>query len=202
MKQAVLTALLVDCSRARKPDDELLSQLRARGFQTKTARDPRRAAAVVAKGGVQIVLLLLGKRSQAVDEILPRFRAVNADVPVLALTEQRTLEESLQVLRGGAADYLDRRQLDGRLDETLNRIIAEKGFTPSLEHRLIATVGERLAAARRSKRLTLRQLGTRTDLSPSLLSQIERARTNPSVATLLKLTRALHLRLDELFLGF
>lgn len=48
-------------------------------------------------------------------------------------------------------------------------------------------VGERLREMRLSRGLSLRELGTRTGLSPTLLSQVERGVTEPSLLTLRKL---------------
>jgi len=60
-------------------------------------------------------------------------------------------------------------------------------------HRL----GERIRTARQNAGLTLRQLGSATGVSASLLSQIENDRAKPSVTTLYSLVGTLGLSLDE-----
>jgi transcriptional regulator with XRE-family HTH domain len=59
-------------------------------------------------------------------------------------------------------------------------------------------MGERLRAARGAQRLSLRELARRLGVSPSLISQIETGRANPSVSTLYAIAAELDVSLDEL----
>ena len=59
-------------------------------------------------------------------------------------------------------------------------------------------MGERLRAARRDRHLSLRVLAERLGVSPSLISQIETGRANPSVSTLYAIAAELDVSLDEL----
>jgi transcriptional regulator with XRE-family HTH domain len=59
-------------------------------------------------------------------------------------------------------------------------------------------MGERLRAARSERRLSLRELAGRLGVSPSLISQIETGRANPSVSTLYAIAAELDVSLDEL----
>lgn len=59
-------------------------------------------------------------------------------------------------------------------------------------------MGEHLREARRSRRLSLRDLAERLGVSPSLISQIETGRANPSVSTLYAIAAELDVSLDEL----
>jgi transcriptional regulator with XRE-family HTH domain len=59
-------------------------------------------------------------------------------------------------------------------------------------------IGDRLRARRQELGLSLRDVAGRLGLSPSLISQIERGRANPSVSTLYSLVAELDLSLDEL----
>jgi transcriptional regulator with XRE-family HTH domain len=60
-------------------------------------------------------------------------------------------------------------------------------------------VGERIRDRRQSLNMSVRELARRLTLSPSLISQIERGKANPSVATLYAITTELKMSLDELF---
>jgi transcriptional regulator with XRE-family HTH domain len=60
-------------------------------------------------------------------------------------------------------------------------------------------IGERLREARRSQGLTARDVAKRVGVSPSLISQIERDKVNPSVSTLWGLVTVLGLTMSELF---
>jgi transcriptional regulator with XRE-family HTH domain len=59
-------------------------------------------------------------------------------------------------------------------------------------------IGEHLRARRHARGLSLRELADRLGVSPSLISQIERGRANPSVSTLYQIVAELDVSLDEL----
>src|SRR6478752_798791 len=60
-------------------------------------------------------------------------------------------------------------------------------------------IGERLREARQSQGLTARDVARRIGVSPSLISQIERDKVNPSVSTLWALVTVLGLHMGDLF---
>lgn len=203
MPSQTLTVLVLDITKARTKDEELVALLRERSFQVKTMRDPRRGASSLRKGETQIVVLLIGRRCKHPPaEVLTRLRDANADVPTIVLSPSPQLDEAVMSLREHAFDYLDRRQLEESLPAALERAIAEKGYSRSPEETLLEQLGVRLRAARLEQQLTLRQLASRTGVSLSLLSQIELNHTNPSITTLFRVTRALGLPLERLFSRF
>ncbi len=59
-------------------------------------------------------------------------------------------------------------------------------------------IGQTIKELRTSKNLTLDQLATQSGLSKSMLSQIERNKTNPTVGTLWSLTQALGVDIADL----
>lgn len=61
-------------------------------------------------------------------------------------------------------------------------------------------LGQKIAAARTSKNLSLRQLAERINVTPSLLSQIERGLANPSLNTLRMIAVSLEVPLFSLFI--
>ena len=62
-------------------------------------------------------------------------------------------------------------------------------------------IGGRLREARRARNLSLRGLAQVLGVSPSLISQIETGRANPSVSTLYAIAGELNVSLDELLFG-
>lgn len=62
----------------------------------------------------------------------------------------------------------------------------------------IPELGQKLRAHRKSSGLTLKQLSERSKVSISMLSQIERGQTNPTFATVWRLTSALGTTVDSL----
>ncbi len=63
----------------------------------------------------------------------------------------------------------------------------------------LPAVGSHIRNRRQSLELSVRELARRVGLSASLISQIERGKATPSVATLYAITNELGLSLDELF---
>lgn len=61
------------------------------------------------------------------------------------------------------------------------------------------SVGERIKALRREQGMTLAQLGQKTSLSVSYLSQIERDKTTPALSTLTGIAKALKVPLRYFF---
>jgi transcriptional regulator with XRE-family HTH domain len=60
-------------------------------------------------------------------------------------------------------------------------------------------VGRRLREIRRARRLTLKEVADRAQISESFLSQIERGRSGASVASLQRIAAALELAVSDLF---
>jgi transcriptional regulator with XRE-family HTH domain len=60
-------------------------------------------------------------------------------------------------------------------------------------------VGDRLRAIRRLRRITLKTVADRAELSESFLSQVERGRANASVASLKRISAALGVNVADLF---
>jgi transcriptional regulator with XRE-family HTH domain len=74
---------------------------------------------------------------------------------------------------------------------------APEGSRPAERDR--STLGERLRHARVQQGLSLRELARRLEVSPSLVSQIETAKIQPSVRTLYAIVTELGVSLDEMF---
>jgi transcriptional regulator with XRE-family HTH domain len=68
----------------------------------------------------------------------------------------------------------------------------DRSFEPS-------KVGSRLREARKSRGISLRELARRVGVSPSLVSQIELDRVNPSVSTLYALVTELGMTMSDVF---
>ncbi len=60
-------------------------------------------------------------------------------------------------------------------------------------------IGKKVREARNKNGMSLRELATHVEVSPSLLSQIENGKANPSVDTLYKIARELGVPVDHFF---
>jgi transcriptional regulator with XRE-family HTH domain len=68
-----------------------------------------------------------------------------------------------------------------------------------MNHDDVLNIGARFRAARQKQKLSLRELASRANVSPSLLSQIENGRANPSVMTLYNVAEALSVSVTYFF---
>ncbi len=73
---------------------------------------------------------------------------------------------------------------------------------PGVVVRGTATIEWLEGELRKTRSLTLKQMARRTNLSVSLLSQIERAESSASVSSLFKVATALDVPLTDLFAGY
>lgn len=72
---------------------------------------------------------------------------------------------------------------------------------PKRKHEGTPELGSKLKALRLERKLTLDQLAQKTNISKSMLSQIERDETNPTFAILWTLTQSLRIELSDLVAG-
>src|SRR5262245_43024092 len=77
--------------------------------------------------------------------------------------------------------------------------VAGDGAPPALDVTVPETLGARIRHERQAAGLTVRRLAARIHVSPSLISQIERGRATPSVATLWAIATELGLPIGDLF---
>jgi transcriptional regulator with XRE-family HTH domain len=64
---------------------------------------------------------------------------------------------------------------------------------------VLDSIGERLRELRQARGIGVRELARRVDITPSMLSQLERGTTKPSVGTLFRLAAALETTTDSFF---
>jgi transcriptional regulator with XRE-family HTH domain len=78
-------------------------------------------------------------------------------------------------------------------------IVERSGYYMNTNNAISLEVGSRLKELRESRRISMRELARRSDLSANALSMIERNLTSPSVSTLTKLASALEIPITAFF---
>ena len=66
---------------------------------------------------------------------------------------------------------------------------------------VIAAIGSRLRSFRQEREMTLQELADVTDLSPSMLSLVERGRAAPSIQSLIVIANALNVTMSDLIVA-
>lgn len=145
-----------------------------------------------------VILDLMMPEINGVD-LLEEIRKFDRDIAIIIFTGYPSVDTAVQGLRYKVDDYI-RKPFDiEEFNESLERILREKGLLIDPEEELLMTIGKNIRQTRKEQSLTLKQMSRRTGLSVSLLSQIERAESSASVSSLFKLATALDCRLTDFF---
>jgi len=176
--------------------------LGSEGFDVSTLADPSEALERIRDEVFHLVVLDLMMPKVSGIYLLAQIRAVDDDIAVIILTGYPSLETASASIQHEVSAYIHKPFTPAEFREVIARIAKKKGLVLRREDELHATIGRQIRDLRKARGLTLRQLSRRTNLSVSLLSQIERAESSASVSSLFKVAGALDVRLTDLFGGY
>ena len=189
--------LIVDDDRAIC--DYMQTLLEKDGFVVKTKSDPTAVEDEVRQGSYHVIILDLMMPKLDGIEVLKRIRAFDSDVAVIIFTAHPNLDTAVASMKLDAVDYIKKPFNVDEFREVLARVMKKKGLARTPEEQLHKIIGDTIRGLRKSKELTLKQMSRRTGLSISLLSQIERAESSPSISSLYKIAMALETKIQDLF---
>jgi len=194
---AQLKVLVVD-------DDESVCEclqelLEPDGCEVVTVSDPETAMTTLREDSFHIMTLDLMMPKLGGIPLLDKIRKVDRDVAVVILTGYPSLESATDAIDLDVSAYMQKPFSADELRQTIARVARKKGIVVRREDELHITIGRNIRAARKKRNLTLKEMGRRSGLSVSLLSQIERAESSASVSSLFKIATALDVRITELF---
>lgn len=175
------------------------TMLGAAGYDVVTLSDPGKA--VEAIRGDDFHLLIIDLMMPKVDgiELIKSIRKVDSDVAIVVFTGYPSVDTAVEALKLDVSDYVKKPFEVDEFREKIAEVLRKKGFLLNPETELHKTIGANIRRLRKDSDLTLKQLSRRTNLSVSLLSQIERAESSASVSSLYKIAVALGVRLTVLF---
>ena len=173
--------------------------LTADGFEVTTLNDPLAVEETVRAGGFHLLVLDLMMPKMDGVEVLERVRRVDKDIAVVIFTGYPSLDTAVQSMKLDAVDYLKKPFNPDEFRAVLERVLRKKGLSRTPEEDLHKVIGESIRRLRKDAGLTLKLLSRRTNLSVSLLSQIERAESSASISSLYKIATALDVRIQDLF---
>lgn len=197
---AKLSVLVVD------DDPDVLEYLQdflgAEGFEVTTLSDPTLAVERVRDEVFHLVVLDLMMPKVSGMDLLQQIRAVDDDIAVIILTGHPSLDTATASIQHEVSAYIHKPFTPAEFRDVIARIAKKKGLVLRREDELHAAIGRQIRDLRKARGLTLKQMARRTNLSVSLLSQIERAESSASVSSLFKVATALDVRLTDLFGGY
>jgi len=173
--------------------------LASEGYRVKCVNDPTQALGEVKADDYHVCVLdLMMPKLNGID-LLEQIRQTDDDLAVIILTGYPSLETATSSIQHDVSAYIRKPFSINEFRDAIHRIAKKKGLLLRREDELHATIGRSIRELRKSRGLTLKQMSRRTNLSVSLLSQIERAESSASVSSLFKVATALDVKITELF---
>ena len=179
--------------------DYMQTLLENDGFQVKAMSDPTLVEDEVRTGDYHVIILDLMMPKLDGIEVLRRIRGIDKDIAVVIFTAHPNLDSAIASMKLDAVDYIKKPFNVDEFRDVLSRVMRKKGLARTPEEQLHKIIGDTIRTLRKEKELTLKQMSRRTGLSISLLSQIERAESSPSISSLYKISVALDSRIQDLF---
>ena len=178
------------------------TMLSASGYQVATMTDPTSVVERIREEEFHILVIDLMMPQIDGIELIERIRRVDTDVAIVVFTGYPSVETAIDALKLNVSDYVKKPFDIETFRDTISDVLKRKGIVFNMEERLHQSIGEIVRRLRKENALTLKQLARRTGLSPSLLSQIERAESSASVSSLYKIASGLGVKLTVLFGDF
>ena len=173
--------------------------LKSEGFGVRVMSDPTQVLGELKEDDYHVVVLdLMMPKLNGID-LLSQIRSTDDDIAVIILTGYPSLETATSSIEHNVSAYIRKPFSINEFRDALHRIAKQKGLILRREDELHTTIGRSIRELRKARGLTLKQMSRRTNLSVSLLSQIERAESSASVSSLFKVATALDVRITELF---
>ena len=179
--------------------DFMQSLLEKDGFIVKTLSDPTLVEDEIRQGDYHVMILDLMMPKMDGIEVLKKIRTLDSDIAVIIFTAHPNLDSAVASMKLDAVDYIKKPFNVDEFREVLARVMKKKGLARTPEEQLHKIIGDTIRTMRKEKELTLKQMSRRTGLSISLLSQIERAESSPSISSLYKIAIALDSKIQDLF---
>ena len=173
--------------------------LKSEGFGVRVMSDPTKALETLKADDYHVCVLdLMMPKLNGID-LLGQIRSTDDDIAVIILTGYPSLETATSSIEHNVSAYIRKPFSINEFREALHRIAKQKGLILRREDELHTTIGRSIRELRKNRGLTLKQMSRRTNLSVSLLSQIERAESSASVSSLFKVATALDVKITDLF---
>ena len=179
--------------------DFMQSLLEKDGFVVKTLSDSTLVEDEVRQGDYHVLILDLMMPKMDGIEVLKKIRTIDSDIAVVIFTAHPNLDSAVASMKLDAVDYIKKPFNVDEFRDVLARVMKKKGLARTPEEQLHKIIGDTIRTMRKEKELTLKQMSRRTGLSISLLSQIERAESSPSISSLYKIAIALDSKIQDLF---
>ena len=200
MERSEIRILVVDP--AEEVRGSLVDFLGQAGFKAEMAKSGFEARHKAAQHHYYLLLIDYALPDESGLEVMDQLSAAKACPPVILMTGQPSVEMATAGMQRGVRNYLIKPIGKDELVNAVETVLANDGLLINADHQFLRELGWRLKLARQRANLTMRQLGSRINISQAQISQIEAGLSAPSLTTLFRLSQALRVRLSELLKGF
>jgi DNA-binding NtrC family response regulator len=169
------------------------------GYNVNTLAKPDRALDRIKKKTYHLIILDLKMPHIKGEDLLTEIMKVNPDISVIILTAHPSVDSAVQTMKNNAFDYIKKPFKVDELRGTIRNALRAKMLLTEPDDEVNIKIGRKVRGLRNEKRLTIKELAERANLSISLISQIERAESAGSISTLNKIAIALNTELREFF---
>ena len=176
----------------------LEEQLTGKGCKVTWYPNPKRALDAFRAGAYQVGILDLKMPQMSGVELFKLLRQKDPGIALIILTAYPSVDSALATLKTGAYDYLKKPFKIEDLKQIIRRLLEEKGFFIETEVHLNQKLGARIKEYRLRRQWTITELAQQTNLSKSLISQLENAKNSASLVSLAKIARSLKIRVGDL----
>lgn len=179
--------------------ETLSALLGSEGFTCRCFCDPNEALEQLAALAPIAIFVDINMPQLTGIGLLHELRKSNPDVPVIVITGFPDQEVFRQTLPYKIVDFLTKPLDPDVVRDSLRRAL---GRFEQVGDQFLETVAHRLREARVRLGLKQSQVAARCEMSTSQVSQIELRQSAPSVLALLRLCKALNLKMTDLVEGF
>ncbi len=169
------------------------------GYNINTLARPDLALDKIKEKTYHLIILDLKMPHIKGEDLLTEIRKVSPDISVIILTAHPSVDSAVQTMKNNAFDYIKKPFKVDELRGTIRNALRAKMLLTEPDDEVNIKIGRKVRGLRNEKRLTIKELAERANLSISLISQIERAESAGSISTLNKIAIALNTELREFF---
>ena len=131
--------------------------------------------------------------------LLKHMGNANSALCVIMRTASQTIASAIETLKNNAFDYVRKPIEFESFKKIVEAALRKQGYRRNRETEINQSLVQKIRGLRLQKELPLNQLAVLSNLSVSLISQIERAESAASLSSLYKIATALNVRIADFF---
>ncbi len=168
------------------------------GYEVSSVFDGKNAVDRIRRDQFDLVILDLKLPGLPGERVFQEIRKLRPKTKIVIITGHGTIQSAAQMMKKGATHYLQKPFNTADLLDLIRKELGP-GNEAQLEKELFLSIGAKLRTLREKGGLTIKDLAEKTDLSTSLISQVENGNISPSLSTLFWLSREFRIPLRQLF---